>query len=44
MLKLSDVKEGGTELVDEGVLSVSEAEAAGRRVLSGNARELYPLT
>ena len=35
---------GFGELVDEGVLSVSEAEAAGRRVLSGNARELYPLT
>jgi uncharacterized protein len=29
------------ELVDEGVLSVPEAEAAGRRVLSGNARDVY---
>jgi predicted TIM-barrel fold metal-dependent hydrolase len=31
------------ELVEEGVLSVPEAEAAGRRVLAGNAKELYRL-
>jgi hypothetical protein len=31
------------ELVREGVFSVSEAEAAGRRVLSANAREVYRL-
>jgi uncharacterized protein len=31
------------ELVGEGVLSVRDAEAAGLRVLSGNARDLYRL-
>ena len=31
------------ELVEEGVLSLGEAEEAGRRVLSENARELYSL-
>jgi hypothetical protein len=34
---------GFGELVGEGVLSIPEAEAAGRRVLSGNAREVYRL-
>ena len=31
------------ELTEEGVLSAREAEAAGLRVLSGNAREVYRL-
>jgi hypothetical protein len=32
------------ELVEEGALSFEEAEVAGRRVLSANAREVYRLS
>ena len=42
-LQREALAEAFAELVDEKVLSVREAEAAGLRVLSANARELYRL-